>query len=192
MKNYNELFPDNLLKTAIEKRLNFLKDYIDQYFWLEDERHYSAVAILKTNDAKKINLATSGAGHLLFTGLVNRSRTASIVKRLFQNDMITPLGIRMVSSRSSYFNPCKYQTGSIWSQDNWIILQGLKYSGFSKEAKLLKEYNLNAISIIEDPYEYYSVDLENNIIKPEMLEIYPCMSQAWTAGAFIDIIKDKF
>ena len=192
MKQYNELFPENPLKSAIEKNINFLEDNIDRYFWLEDEEYYSPAVFFTENGMEKINTITSSAGHLLLTGLIGSSRKTSIVKRLFENDMVTPFGIRTVSSLSDYFDPYKYQAGSIWPHDNWLILQGLKHNGFKNEAKMLRDYILNAIQAIREPYEYYSVDLNNNMINTDELEIRPCMPQAWSTGAFMDILDDKF
>ena len=192
MKQYNELFPENPLKSAIEKRINFLEGNINRYFWLEDEKYYSPAVFFTENGMEKINTITSSAGHLLLTGLIDGSRKTAIVKRLFENDISTPFGIRTVSSLSDYFDPYKYQAGSIWPHDNWLILQGLKHNGFKKEAKVLRDYILNAIETIREPYEYYSVDLNNNMINMDQLEIPPCMPQAWSTGAFMDILDDKF
>ena len=57
---------------------------------------------------------------------------------------------------------------------------------------MLRDYILNAIETIREPYEYYSVDLNNNMINMVQLEIPPCMPQAWSTGAFMDILDDKF
>ena len=65
-------------------------------------------------------------------------------------------------------------------------------NGFKKEAKVLRDYILNAIQAIREPYEYYSVDLNNNMINTDELEIRPCMPQAWSTGALMDILDDKF
>ena len=192
MKQYNELFQENPMRSAIEKRIDFLENNINRYFWLGDEEYYSPAVFFTGNGMEKLNTITSSAGHLLLTGLIDRSSKTAIVKRLFENDMKTPFGIRTVSSLSDYFDPYKYQAGSIWPQDNWLILQGLKRHGFKKEAKMLRDYILNAILAIRDPYEYYSVDLDGNMINMDQLEIYPCMPQAWSTGAFMEILDDKF
>ena len=51
---------------------------------------------------------------------------------------------------------------------------------------------MNAIQAIRNPYEYYSVDLNNNMINMDRLDTPPCMPQAWSIGAFMDILDDKF
>ena len=192
MKAYNELFPGNQLRSIIDSRLDFLENYLDTYFWMDDEQYYSPAVFFKGIEAEKVNMVSSVAGHLIFTKIVNKNRKASIVRRLFEDDMATPFGIRTLSSENCNFDPYKYQSGSIWPHDNWLILNGLKYSGFNKEVALLKSYILNAIQAIKEPYEYYSVDRSGNIINMEDLEIPPCMPQAWSVGAFASIIDGKF
>ena len=191
LKIYNELFPGNPVAKVIADRLNFMENYIDPYFWMEDQEYYSPAVFFSGKDRERIDTVSSSAGHLLLTEIVSRNRKKSMVKRIFQDDMATPWGIRTISSESKCFDPYKYQSGSIWPHDNWIILHGLRHSGFNEEAELLESYILNAISSVKYPYEYYSVDLNNNIINMEMLEVPPCMPQAWSTGAFIGVLDNK-
>ena len=192
LEKYNKLFPENLFYNQIEDKLHFLKKNLDKYFWMGEENYYSPAISINDGKKERIQLITSNAGHLLFTGLLERVKKESIVKRIFEDDMMTPYGIRTLSSHSSKFNPCQYQSGSIWPNDNWMILKGLKSSGFTKEADLLRSHLIDAMITLKNPYEYYSVDIDDNIINPDNLINKPCSPQAWTVGAFLSILDDKF
>ena len=66
---------------------------------------------------------------------------------------MTPYGISTLSPYSSKFNPYQHQSGSIWPNDNWMILKGLKSSGFTKEADLLRSHLIDAMITLKNPYD---------------------------------------
>jgi glycogen debranching enzyme len=192
LKKYNKIFPENPFYDRIKNILCFLKKNVDKYFWMINENYYSPAVSINNGEIEHIRSVTSNAGHLLFTGLLGKDKKESIVKRIFKNDMMTPYGIRTLSSHSNKFNPYHYQSGSIWPNDNWIILRGLKISGFNNEANTLRSYLLDAIMTLKNPYEYYSVDIYNSIIDISSLVNKPCSTQAWTVGAFISILDNNY
>ncbi len=189
-KLFNEMFPDNDLYKNINDKMNYLKNSIDKYFWVDSIKYYSpAISISDGNILKNI---TSAPGHLLITDIINENKKKIIVKKLFDKNMMTEYGIRNVSMEDGIFNPLKYQSGSIWPNDNWIILTGLKKSGFISESEKLRSNLLNAVMYLKEPYEYYSVDKNNKIINYKNLFIKPCDIQAWTIGLFLNIIDNNY
>lgn len=102
-------------------------------FWVEDERGpYPAVAL--DRDGRPVDSVTSGFGHLLGTGLLNREESAVLAARLTGPDLDSGHGLRTLSSDSVGFNPYGYHIGSIWPHDTAIAVHGLVRAGFADAA----------------------------------------------------------
>ncbi len=179
--NENELSSRSL--TASEK----LKARFDRDFWSEKDKFYY-LAIDGNGD--KIMKVTSNPGHLLFTGILDKSHAEAVVKRLMQPDMLTEYGIRTHSSLDVDFDEYAYQLGSIWPHDNWIISKGMKRMGFKSEYFIVRDSILRAYEELRSTPEYWSAARNGRLIKPEELKEPPCDPQAWTAGTMIHYLQE--
>ncbi len=189
LKGFISIFQNNEIADKALEILNILNNNFIEKFYNTDNKYFYPA--LECDDLKTINEVTSNAGHLLFTDIINKKLKMEIVKRLFSKDMITEYGIRTLSTESKYFDPYDYQYGSIWPHDNWIIYTGLKSSGFDRYAEVLKEKIINGYNALEkQSYEYYSVNVNGNIIPVEKLKVKPCNPQAWSAGTYINLLYD--
>jgi glycogen debranching enzyme len=171
----------NFIK-RLKERARILKEKFNQEFWMEDKKFF---ALALDGDKKQIKKITSNPGHLLFTGIIEEDKIDFVVKRLFEDDMWTPYGIRTHSSLEEDFDPLSYHLGSIWPHDNWIIAQGLKKLGYQKEYDKIKEAIIRAYEEIGYLPEYYAV-LDDKIIFKGLKEKEADYPQAWSAGALIN------
>ena len=192
LRLFNEIFPFNKLHKTIDDKLTYLRNNINKFFWIDSIKYYSPAISMSKGKINALKNTTSAPGHLLITDLIDSHKKKMVVDILFEKNMMTPYGIRTVAMNDSIFNPFKYQVGSVWPNDNWIIMGGLKKSGFSIEAEQLRLNLLNAVISLKKPREYYSVDKNNNIIPYKDLCINPCEIQAWTIGLFLNVIDNKF
>jgi len=173
----------NFIKILKERSGN-LKEKFNQEFWMEDRKFF---ALALDGDKKQVKKITSNPGHLLFTGIIEENKIDFVVKRLFENDMWTPYGIRTHSSLEEDFDPLSYHLGSVWPHDNWIIAQGLKKLGYQKEYDKIKEAIIRAHEEIGYLPEYYTV-LDDKIIFKGLKEKEPDYPQAWVTGALINFL----
>ncbi|WP_276929956.1 amylo-alpha-1,6-glucosidase [Ferroplasma acidiphilum] len=192
LRLFNEIFPFSKLHKIIDDKLSYLRNNINKFFWIDSIKYYSPAISISNGTINALKNITSGPGHLLITDIIDSHKKKMVVETLFGKNMMTSYGIRTVATNDNIFNPFKYQTGSIWPNDNWIIMEGLKRSGFSIEAEKLRVNLLNAVISLKEPLEYYSVDINNNIIPYKDLYISPCEIQAWTIGMFLNVIDNKF
>ncbi|MEU3188158.1 glycogen debranching N-terminal domain-containing protein [Streptomyces sp. NPDC006923] len=120
-----------------------LRDRFRSSFWVEDERGpYPAVAL--DRDKRPVDSVTSGFGHLLGTGLLDRDESALLAARLSTPDLDSGHGLRTLSSDSVGYNPYGYHIGSIWPHDTAIAVHGLVRAGFPAAAASLSEGLLTA------------------------------------------------
>ena len=175
----NHKLADHLLRMALRLRGKF-----NQKFWMKDKKFFAHAL---DGDKKQIKDIVSNAGHLLITGILDRERAEKIVQRLMLADMLTPYGIRTLSSKSPHFKFDKldlgiqdeaYHNGTVWPFDNAIIAMGMKKYGFNGEAKLIIEGNLRAVQKLGDT-ELFQVSPEGELVR----FIKASNPQTWTSAS---------
>jgi glycogen debranching enzyme len=179
-----EIKGDFDLSKKLQERAADLKKNFNEKFWMP-EKNYFALALDGKKQQRKA--VASNPGHLLFTGILREEKINFVVKRLFQDDLWTPFGIRNHSTLEPDFNPKSYHLGSVWPHDNWLIAQGLKKLGYKKEYQKIKNAILLAYEKIGYLPEYYGV-INNEIILE--LPKKPCYPQAWSSGALFNFLSD--
>ncbi len=183
---------DPQLSLEIQRRVEGLKGGLAR-FWLTDEQ-FPAMAL----DGRKqpVAVVSSNAGHLLWSGGIERAQAEQICRRLMQSDILTPWGIRTLSEQAYFYNPYHYHCGTVWPFDNAIIAVGMHRYGFNTEARRIAQTILNAIDIIDDPVELYMVLPSRLIRSPRigqaraLVDYYYASSvQAWTAAAILYLVS---
>lgn len=170
------------LRDSASERMKELKDNLYFDFTMDNE-DYPGIAI--GGDGSLNNCVTSEPGHLILSGILSRDKERIIIDRLFEDDMMTPYGIRTMSTGDPYFDSRAYQRGSIWPNDNWLIAWGLRRRGYLKEYNEIKNRMLECALKLNGLPEYVGVDISGSIIKPDKMRIKPCYPQAWSSGAEI-------
>ncbi|MFN7088611.1 MAG: amylo-alpha-1,6-glucosidase, partial [Candidatus Paceibacteria bacterium] len=178
------LLKNTSLSETLRARAIYLKNRFLDEFWLEDEKYF---AFALEESIKPVPKITSNPGHLLFTGILDdaKDKIESVVKRLFQDDMWTPFGIRTHSAKDPAFNPMSYHLGSIWPHDNWIISQGLKRYGYKKEYFKIKQALIDAFENLGKIPELYTA--YDGKIQEIPIACYP---QAWASGALLNFLLE--
>jgi glycogen debranching enzyme len=157
-----------------------LADRVRSSFWVgaEDDA-YLAMAI--DADGRPVDGVGSNMGHALGTGLLTEDETARVVERLMRPDMLREFGIATLSADNPAYNPTGYHTGSVWTHDTAIILQGLVRTGHPEEADRVMQAMLRLSSAVHHRFpELIAGDPVGNRPVP-----YPasCRPQAWSAAS---------
>ena len=179
-----EIKKDWDLVDKLEERAWELKKKFDQDFWMASKNYFALALDRKKQQRKAI---TSNPGHLLFTGVLRDEKIDFVVKRLFQDDLWTPFGIRTHSTLEPDFDPKSYHLGSVWPHDNWLIAQGLKKLGRKSEYQKIKNAILWTYERLGFLPEFYGVI--DGKITLEMRKT-PCYPQAWASGALFNFLSD--
>ena len=157
-------------------------------FWVEDARGpYPAVAL--DRDGRPVDSVTSGFGHLLGTGLLNREESALLAARLTAPDLDSGHGLRTLSSESVGFNPYGYHIGSIWPHDTAIAVHGLVRAGFPDAAAPLAAGLLTASAAFDARLpELFAGHGTGAGTRPAP---YPasCRPQAWAAASSVLVLR---
>jgi glycogen debranching enzyme len=122
--------------------------------------------------------AGSQLGWLLWADALPGEARQEAAERLCRPDVLTPWGLRTLSSEHPQYAAHAYHRGGVWPFDSWIGWGGLRAAGRAEEARQLREGVLEAIAELGGAPELFAVEAGG----PRRIEIANRV-QAWTVGA---------
>jgi glycogen debranching enzyme len=123
--------------------------------------------------------AGSQLGWLLWADALEPAAAATAADRLCEPDVLTPFGLRTLSSASPAFAVDAYHRGSVWPFDSWLGWGGLRATGRAREAERVRAGVLAALDRLGRHPELYAVTQAGKV-EPIALAN---RVQAWTVGA---------
>jgi len=143
---------------------------------LRDEvaRAFTAETLAIEADGRHVTGAGSQLGWLLWAG----AAPDGAAERLVAPDVLTPWGLRTLSSEHPLFDPVAYHRGSVWPFDSWLGWSGLRAAGLHVDAERVRTGVLDALDRLGGAPELYAVTAGG----PEPAPIASRV-QAWTVGA---------
>jgi glycogen debranching enzyme len=123
--------------------------------------------------------AGSQLGWLLWSGALEERAAAAAAERLCRPDVLTPYGLRTISSESPVFRPAAYHRGAVWPFDSWLGWGGLRAAGREAEAERVRTGVLEALDRLGLAPELYAVELDGALAPVPVAN----RVQAWTVGA---------
>ena len=119
--------------------------------------------------------AGSQLGWLLWASLLGDEAA----DRLVAADVLTPYGLRTLSSEHPAFDPHAYHRGGVWPFDNWIGWLGLRAAGRDEDAERVRAGVLRALDELGRAPELYAVTPDGRLAPVAVSN----RVQAWTVGA---------
>jgi glycogen debranching enzyme len=129
-------------------------------------------------DGGKVAGAGSQLGWLLWADALPERVRERFADRLTRPDVLTPWGLRTLSSEHPLYAADAYHRGAVWPFDSWLGWGGLRAMGLSDVAEELRRGVLDAIGMVGRAPELYAVGSAG----PEPISIANKV-QAWTVGA---------
>jgi glycogen debranching enzyme len=175
-----EVWNDEETAARLERDAEELRRRFNRDFWVNGRGHY---ALALDSDKNQVDALTSNTGHLLWSGMVDRRRARSVVRRLLRQDMFTGWGIRSMSSGDAGYSPLEYHNGTIWPHDTAIVAEGMRRYGFAAEAATLCASLLEAAEAFSNqlPEVFAGFDRDETGVPIEYPEALK--PQSWAAGA---------
>ena len=175
-----DVWHDEAFAAELEKQAADLKRRFNRDFWVEDGEYF---AIALDPDGGQVDSLTSNNGHLLWSGIVDKTKAKAVVRNLMSDRMFSGWGIRTLAVGESRYNPIGYHNGTIWPFDNSFIAWGLRRYGFKDEAAAVANGILEAAGFFDgrlpEAFGGYPKDMTKYPVQ------YPtaCSPQAWSTGA---------
>lgn len=130
------------------------------------------------DDGERVRGAGSQLGWLLWADALPAAARPLVAERLCRPDVLTPWGLRTLSSEHPLYAPGAYHRGAVWPFDSWLGWGGLRAAGRAETAEALRRGILDAIETIGQAPELFAVGPDG----PEPIPIANRV-QAWTVGA---------
>lgn len=176
------------LQAELARRITRLEKGLDG-FWLPSE---NCPALALAPEKRALPLVSSNIGHLLWCDALSPERAQTSADRLLRLDLLTPWGLRTLSSDSYAFMPLSYHRGSIWPFDNAVAASGLWRLGRRHDARLIGTRVLAALAQFDSPVELYCAFPSGWVRVPDLRGQTPlveyhgaCAIQAWSAAAIL-------
>ncbi|WP_416518860.1 glycogen debranching N-terminal domain-containing protein [Streptomyces achromogenes] len=135
---------DETYAALLEQAAADLRDRFQRDFWMR-ERSFPALAL--DGQGRQIDALASDAGHLLWSGLLDKEYGEVVGRRLLEPDFFSGWGVRTVASGQPAYHPLSYHRGSVWPHDNALITLGLARYGLHDEARTVAQALLDAAAV---------------------------------------------
>ncbi len=97
------------------------------------EQSFPALAL--DGAGNQVDALASDAGHLLWSGLLDKEYGELVGRRLLEPDFFSGWGVRTLAAGQPAYHPLSYHRGSVWPHDNALITLGLARYGLHDEAR---------------------------------------------------------
>ena len=181
-----EIWRDPDYADTLDKQAADLKRRFNRDFWIQDDEYF---AVALDADGRQVDGLTSNNGHLLWSGIVDRTKASAVVRHLMSERMFTGWGVRTMAEGEGRYNPIGYHVGTVWPFDNSFIAWGLRRYGFKEEAALIASGILAAASFfggrLPEAFGGYPREMTRYPVQ------YPtaCSPQAWSTGAPLLLLR---
>ncbi|MFF2845884.1 glycogen debranching N-terminal domain-containing protein [Streptomyces sp. NPDC058001] len=130
------VYADLLTQAAADLRDRFQRD-----FWMDD---HGFPALALDGEGRHVDALASDAGHLLWSGLLDKEYGELVGRRLLEPDFFSGWGVRTLAAGQPAYHPLSYHRGSVWPHDNALIALGLARYGLHDEARTVARALIDA------------------------------------------------
>jgi glycogen debranching enzyme len=175
------------LATRLRDEAQALQTRFQSAFWCEEIGTY---AIALDGEKRACRVASSNAGHAMWTGIAAPEHAARMAQRFLDPDFYTGWGIRTIASGQSRYNPMSYHNGSVWPHDNALIAIGLGRYGHTEAAMTLLQGFFDASTHFSQHRlpELFCGFARREDVGPTLYPV-ACAPQAWAAAAVFAMLQ---
>jgi glycogen debranching enzyme len=181
------LLGDDTLKRDQENAARALKKHFNEAFWCEEINMY---ALALDGQKQQCAVASSNAGHALWSGIATPEYAARIAAQLVSEKFFCGWGVRTIPTGEARYNPMAYHNGSVWPHDNAIIASGMARYGLTANAMQVFAGLWDTIQYMD---QYRMPELFCGFSKrpDEGPTLYPvaCSPQAWAAASVFYLLQ---
>jgi glycogen debranching enzyme len=181
-----EIWKDPEFASELEKQAAELKRRFNRDFWIADGEYF---ALALDSDGKQVDTLSSNIGHLLWSGIVDKSKAKAIARHLVGPRLYSGWGVRTLAEGEGRYNPIGYHVGTIWPFDNSFIAWGLRRYGFKDEAARIAAGILAAADFFDGRLPEAFGGYERTLTRYPVQYPTACSPQAWSTGAPLLLLR---
>jgi glycogen debranching enzyme len=181
-----EIWKDAELADELEQEAADLKRRFNRDFWVEDGEYF---ALALDPDGRQVDALASNLGHLLWSGIVDKSKAKAVARHLLGSRLYSGWGVRTLAAGEGRYNPIGYHTGTVWPFDNSIVAWGLRRYGFKDEAAEIAAGILEAARFFEGRLPEAFGGYPRRQTKYPVQYPTACSPQAWSTGTPLLLLR---
>ncbi len=174
------VWKDDALADRLEQEAADLKRRFNRDFWVEDDQYF---ALALDPDGKQVDALGSNNGHLLWSGIVDKSKSKAVARHLLGSKLFSGWGVRTLAEGEARYNPIGYHVGTVWPFDNSFVAWGLRRYGFKDEAARIAHGILEAAEFFDGRLPEAFGGYARSQTKYPVQYPTACSPQAWSTGA---------
>jgi len=180
------VWKDDALAETLEHEAAALKRRFNRDFWIADGDYF---ALALDTDGRQVDALASNNGHLLWSGIVDKSKAKAVARHLLGSRLFSGWGVRTLAEGEQRFNPIGYHVGTVWPFDNSFIAWGLRRYGFKQEAAIIAAGILEAATFFDGRLPEAFGGYERSETKYPVQYPTSCSPQAWSTGAPLLLLR---
>jgi glycogen debranching enzyme len=180
------VWKDSAFADELERQAADLKRRFNRDFWVEDGEYF---ALALDTEGNQVDSLTSNNGHLLWSGIVQKSKAKAVVRHLLGPRLFSGWGVRTLAEGEGRYNPIGYHVGTVWPFDTSFIAWGLRRYGFKEEAAHLASGILDAATVFNGRLPEAFGGYERGVTKYPVQYPTACSPQAWSTGAPLLLLR---
>ena len=180
------VWKDPKFADVLEKQAADLKRRFNRDFWVEDDEYF---ALALDTEGRQVDALTSNNGHLLWSGIVDKSKSKAVARHLVGPRLFSGWGVRTLAEGEGRYNPIGYHVGTVWPFDNSFVAWGLRRYGFKEEAAQIASGILDAAEFFDGRLPEAFGGYERSATKYPVQYPTACSPQAWSTGAPLLLLR---
>jgi glycogen debranching enzyme len=180
------VWKDEELAAKLERDADDLKRRFNRDYWVEDGEYF---AVALDQNGRQVDALGSNNGHLLWSGIVDKSKSRAVARHLLGPRLFSGWGVRTLAEGEARYNPIGYHVGTVWPFDNSFVAWGLRRYGFKHEAAEIASGILEAAEFFDGRLPEAFGGYERTPTKYPVQYPTACSPQAWSTGTPLLLLR---
>jgi glycogen debranching enzyme len=180
------VWKDEELAAKLERDADDLKRRFNRDYWVEDGEYF---ALALDQNGRQVDALGSNNGHLLWSGIVDKSKSRAVARHLLGPRLFSGWGVRTLAEGEARYNPIGYHVGTVWPFDNSFVAWGLRRYGFKHEAAEIASGILEAAEFFDGRLPEAFGGYERSQTKYPVQYPTACSPQAWSTGTPLLLLR---
>ena len=177
---------DGALAERLGREAADLKRRFNRDFWVADGQYF---ALALDQEGNQVDALSSNNGHLLWSGIVDKSKAKAVARHLLGPRLFSGWGVRTLAEGEGRYNPIGYHVGTVWPFDNSFIAWGLRRYGFKQEAAAIAAGILEAAEFFDGRLPEAFGGYERSETRYPVQYPTACSPQAWSTGTPLLLLR---